>query len=304
VRDDPGPEGAPFGDGDGGGEVDGRDRDVGDPDGPGGAIRAIPGRAPAEYRRQSAQGDEPTGAGEPRRRRADDRLEASLLDSITRALLARGPLDIRREALPGELAGALGLSAAVLWLPHGEVLVARTTWALEGIDGAPLAASVREVPVERGTGLAGSAWEREEPLYQTRQTARESTEGRAPGTGVLWALTAIPAHTLDEVLGVVELYAPFQRQSSATLPSLSPAAHLLGSVLDRWRVQVPLARLTPRELELLTLASHGLTTAKIAERLSLSPWTVKTHFEHIRVKLDVGDRTAAVAKSLRAGTIE
>lgn len=45
------------------------------------------------------------------------------------------------------------------------------------------------------------------------------------------------------------------------------------------------------------------TTGQIAEHLWLSPWTVKTHFEHIRLKLQVRDRTAAVATALRDGII-
>jgi DNA-binding CsgD family transcriptional regulator len=62
-------------------------------------------------------------------------------------------------------------------------------------------------------------------------------------------------------------------------------------------------KLTRRELEVLALASTGNTTAKIAESLSLSPATVKSHFENIRLKLGVTDRTAAVAYAIRSGLI-
>jgi DNA-binding NarL/FixJ family response regulator len=51
--------------------------------------------------------------------------------------------------------------------------------------------------------------------------------------------------------------------------------------------------LTPRELEVLELASDGLTAKMIAEELTISSLTVKSHFEHIRAKLGVADRTAA-----------
>lgn len=61
--------------------------------------------------------------------------------------------------------------------------------------------------------------------------------------------------------------------------------------------------LTPRELEILELASDGLTARMIAEELTISRLTVKAHFEHIRAKLGVTDRTAAVAYALRAGLI-
>jgi two-component system nitrate/nitrite response regulator NarL len=35
----------------------------------------------------------------------------------------------------------------------------------------------------------------------------------------------------------------------------------------------------------------------------VSPTTVRTHFQHIYTKLDVGDRAAAVAKAMRLGLI-
>jgi DNA-binding CsgD family transcriptional regulator len=57
--------------------------------------------------------------------------------------------------------------------------------------------------------------------------------------------------------------------------------------------------LTPRELEVLGLAAHGLSGPEIAEQLVLSPETVKNHFAHIRVKLGVRTRAAAVAKAIR-----
>ena len=62
-------------------------------------------------------------------------------------------------------------------------------------------------------------------------------------------------------------------------------------------------RLTPRELEMLRFASMGLSGPMIAKELTISESTVKAHFEHIRTKLGVPDRTAAVAYALRAGLI-
>ncbi|HRE88693.1 MAG TPA: LuxR C-terminal-related transcriptional regulator, partial [Myxococcota bacterium] len=56
-----------------------------------------------------------------------------------------------------------------------------------------------------------------------------------------------------------------------------------------------LARLTPRRRELLELASLGLTNEQIAERLTISPATVRTHFTTIFSDLGVKNRTEAVA---------
>lgn len=57
--------------------------------------------------------------------------------------------------------------------------------------------------------------------------------------------------------------------------------------------------LTRRELEVLDLLTEGLTNKQIGERLDLSPRTIKTHVQNLLRKLDVPDRTAAVATALR-----
>jgi len=62
--------------------------------------------------------------------------------------------------------------------------------------------------------------------------------------------------------------------------------------------------LTAREMEVLQLLAFGHTNKDIAERLSISPETVKAHLEHIFEKLEVSDRAAAVATAFRRGLIE
>jgi DNA-binding CsgD family transcriptional regulator len=58
-----------------------------------------------------------------------------------------------------------------------------------------------------------------------------------------------------------------------------------------------LDRLTAREAEILELVAAGLTNAVIAERLWVSPATVKKHLENVYAKLGVANRAAAVVKS-------
>jgi DNA-binding CsgD family transcriptional regulator len=65
----------------------------------------------------------------------------------------------------------------------------------------------------------------------------------------------------------------------------------------------PFDVLTPRERDVLQLAADGLSTPSIAQRLSLSRATVRTHFGHIYIKLDVSSRAGAVAKGMRLGLI-
>jgi len=58
--------------------------------------------------------------------------------------------------------------------------------------------------------------------------------------------------------------------------------------------------LTARESEVLDLVAAGGTNAGIAERLWISPGTVKKHLEHIYTKLEVRSRTAALARTGRS----
>ncbi|MDX6658116.1 MAG: hypothetical protein QOH62_2909 [Solirubrobacteraceae bacterium] len=56
-----------------------------------------------------------------------------------------------------------------------------------------------------------------------------------------------------------------------------------------------LGLLTARETDVLELVAAGLTNAAIAERLWISPGTVKKHLDNVYAKLGVANRTAAAA---------
>lgn len=64
---------------------------------------------------------------------------------------------------------------------------------------------------------------------------------------------------------------------------------------------VPFADLTDREREILDLVARGLTNAAIAERLVLSPKTVRNHVSNVLAKIGAEDRAAAVALARDAG---
>ncbi len=59
--------------------------------------------------------------------------------------------------------------------------------------------------------------------------------------------------------------------------------------------------LTPRELEVLRCMLAGLGRKAVAERLYLSPHTVRTHMQNVLSKLGVHSTLAAVALARRAG---
>jgi DNA-binding NarL/FixJ family response regulator len=107
-------------------------------------------------------------------------------------------------------------------------------------------------------------------------------------------LTSAPA---DELRDAVARTARGER-----IVSPSIAMQLAGT----WRQEprdAGASALTPRELEVLQLLAEGLTNQQVGSRLGLSARTVKTHVQNLLVKLDVPDRTGAVARAFRLGLI-
>jgi DNA-binding NarL/FixJ family response regulator len=64
-----------------------------------------------------------------------------------------------------------------------------------------------------------------------------------------------------------------------------------------------LAKLTPREREVLGLVGRGLSNAEIAERLVLSPLTAKTHVARLFAKLSARDRAQLVVTAYETGLV-
>lgn len=75
--------------------------------------------------------------------------------------------------------------------------------------------------------------------------------------------------------------------TSARLPDANPAESF--------------PQLTERELEILELLAHRCSNAAIAERLVLSPKTVRNHVSNILHKLSVADRADAMRAARAAG---
>lgn len=62
--------------------------------------------------------------------------------------------------------------------------------------------------------------------------------------------------------------------------------------------------LSPRERQCLTMLASGLRTARIAERMQVTPVTVEYHLRNARRKLGALTREEALASSIRRGLLE
>jgi len=61
--------------------------------------------------------------------------------------------------------------------------------------------------------------------------------------------------------------------------------------------------LSKRELEVLKLATRGLSNQNIADELCLSLRTVQAHLGHVFNKIGVSSRTEAVVRALKEGWV-
>jgi len=195
--------------------------------------------------------------------------------AVAESLVAWDALEPGGERLLAALAEAMGFGTGVLWVPRGGTLIARVTWHARSA-----------APPELTHVLAGRALAQREPV--------------SLGPGI-----AVPAISGDEVLAVVELTSREEIELTGPLKqSLTGIGYELGQFLARRRGQLGEQLLTPRELEVLRLGARGLSARQTAERLVVSPATVRTHFENIYAKLEVSDKASAVATAMRRGLIE
>lgn len=168
-------------------------------------------------------------------------------------------------------------------------------------DGAALVELVRDAPCDvvvadlRMPGTDGVAATRQLGRLPSPPKVLILTTYDSPGD-VLAAVEAGAAGYLlkaaqpREILAAVHAVARGERAVSPTV------AKRLADVRHR-------EQLTARETQVLELMRSGATNAAIGEQLGIAAATVKTHAERIFDKLEVRDRTSAVAEGIRQGLL-
>ena len=169
------------------------------------------------------------------------------------------------------------------------------TASLSGTDGA-----TQEHPVVGGIPLV-SRVRQEHPQLRTvvlaeRDDPRHAASALQAGAGGWVAKDCSLSRLLQVIRGVL-------KDETHLSPALLTGVlrELTASRKHRTESERLVESLTPREREVLRCMVAGLGRKAVAERLYLSPHTVRTHMQNVLGKLGVHSTLAAVALARRAG---
>ncbi len=211
---------------------------------------------------------------------ADD--QALLREAFRLLLDSAGDITVVGEAADGR--EAVRLTRALR--PDVVVMDIR----MPGTDGLAATAEICADPELRGSRiLVLTTYETDEHVAQALRAGAGGFIGKGIGA--------------EELIGAVRTIA-----AGDTL--LSPAAtrSLVARFLATPEDAPPhdsgqLGHLTPREREMVALVATGLSNQEIAERMFLSPFTVRAHVQRAMTKLDARDRAQLVVIAYRTGLV-
>jgi LuxR family maltose regulon positive regulatory protein len=133
---------------------------------------------------------------------------------------------------------------------------------------------------------------------------REALELAQPG-GFIRIIVDI-GHPIDRLLYSLKERGAFPAYIGkilAAFPKATGVEKPLTSSADQQTLASMVVALTPREMDVLELLARRLTNKEIAQKLMVSPDTVKTHTLSIYAKLDVHGRRQAVDKAREIGLL-
>jgi two-component system, NarL family, response regulator len=95
-----------------------------------------------------------------------------------------------------------------------------------------------------------------------------------------------------------------QQMIEAILAVASGERHFPAHIASRLTQRMSRTNLTTREREILEMMSKGLTNKQIGTALDISAYTARNHVNNIIEKLEVADRTEAVAIAIQQGLLD
>ncbi|MGY1436215.1 response regulator transcription factor [Streptomyces reniochalinae] len=217
-----------------------------------------------------------TNGDRPAAPQAPGQVPAAVPAAAATATLPAAPLPARHVGAAGPLEEQ----------PADVTAVASTSTTVSAPSGGlPLVARVRtEYPAVRTVVLA----ERDDPRHAAAALQAGAGGWVAKDCSLSRLLQVIRGVLKDETHLPPALLTGVLRELTATRKHRTESERLVES-------------LTPREREVLRCMVAGLGRKAVAERLYLSPHTVRTHMQNVLGKLGVHSTLAAVALARRAG---
>ena len=183
------------------------------------------------------------------------------------------------------VASFAGTGEALLWLSRHRVALLLVNHTLDDASGAGFLERLRHL-APNVPGLVYSVFDDSDQLFQS-----------TPGGAIGYLLRRTPTDRIFEPLAGADGEG-WPSSTRITQRVLGYFQQLIGSRVPEG-ASLEMARLTPRELEILGLLSKGFLDKEIANALRISSWTVHGHAKNIYEKLGVHSRTEAVVKYLQ-----
>ncbi|HYC87721.1 MAG TPA: ATP-binding protein [Thermoanaerobaculia bacterium] len=167
----------------------------------------------------------------------ENRLELA----VTRIFAADKPLEEVLDDALAFIGESDGWDCAVIWLvdPTGTLLEPTALWARRGIDASKFNERVRELRFDRGRGIPGKAWARDDviwvaDLFEETGVMRGEDAARAGLHGAV----AVPLRETERIVGVMEVLARAVRpMSEQRRRALVRAGASLGRLIVRRQLQ-------------------------------------------------------------------
>ena len=181
--------------------------------------------------------------------------------AVTHILTQSGTLEEAGPNLLQALAEAMRLEVAMLWKVDDEANVIRRvcTWQAAWADANFVATLDQRTVLEPDTGLAGRAWSRHEPVWES--TPPTASDGTAQGARLRGAVS-IPMQHGSRTVGAIEFYSPDIRQPDAQmLAALENITSQIGQFSERRRGESALRTSEERDRTLVSATTAIVWTS-------------------------------------------
>lgn len=226
--------------------------------------------------------------------------------AVASAVEAAGPrLGLDPQAVRRTIAAALlhGMGRAALpnALWNKQAPLTRTEHEQVRLAAYWTARAARELEgLSAEAELASWVFERDDGSGHFRGLAPQSAEARLLAAAASWVALR-SARPWRPALDEADAARTLRDEAQAGRYGRDLVEALLGARAPRQRATPTL--LSPRELDVLRAIARGASNKEAAQRLGISPATVRTHLEHVFEKLACSSRAAATLKAAELGLL-